>query len=236
MTEYKEMFAYLGYALKFFRNQTGKKQAEVAEIAGIDLRHYQKLEAGKLLNVTLDTLYRVSGALDSDLSDLLKTKTELNTYKNKIFSPNKCSEIESKLELFNNLKILSSYTNINGIYNQVFNEPSFESFFDHSGLIYNGNDYLGPKTMRDTAGRKKLVTGEYSQDKSNIPMMTYLQGMDRNSSLFSRHSAIVKGRKFEIALLTKVAYILNQKPVILFAGIECLGCSNSKNCEYFSQK
>jgi transcriptional regulator with XRE-family HTH domain len=46
-------------------------QEEVADILGMAVRHYQKIEAGEL-NITLRTLARVASAVRTSPSDLLK--------------------------------------------------------------------------------------------------------------------------------------------------------------------
>jgi transcriptional regulator with XRE-family HTH domain len=59
----------LSAALKKRRRELGFTQEDVADALGIVARHYQKIEAGTM-NVTLETLARLSAALDVQIRDL----------------------------------------------------------------------------------------------------------------------------------------------------------------------
>jgi transcriptional regulator with XRE-family HTH domain len=56
--------------LKERRTALGLTQEDVADAAGVALRHYQKLESGEV-NVTLRTLVRVTEALNTRVNELL---------------------------------------------------------------------------------------------------------------------------------------------------------------------
>ncbi len=57
--------------VRSLRSAKGLTQEAVAHRAGLVLRHYQKIEAAEV-NVTIDSLVKVAGALDVDVSALLQ--------------------------------------------------------------------------------------------------------------------------------------------------------------------
>lgn len=57
--------------VRSLRSSKGLTQEAVAHRAGLVLRHYQKIEAAEV-NVTIDSLVKVAGALDVDVSALLQ--------------------------------------------------------------------------------------------------------------------------------------------------------------------
>lgn len=57
--------------VRSLRSSKGLTQEAVAHRAGLVLRHYQKIEAAEV-NVTIDSLIKVAGALDVDVSALLQ--------------------------------------------------------------------------------------------------------------------------------------------------------------------
>jgi transcriptional regulator with XRE-family HTH domain len=56
--------------LRKLRKQKGYSQQEIADMANIDRKTVQRIEAG-LLNPTLDTLLSLSGALEIPLKELV---------------------------------------------------------------------------------------------------------------------------------------------------------------------
>lgn len=60
----------LSKALKDRRRALGLTQEDVADRLGMAVRQYQKIESGEV-NVTVRTLVRVCGALETDLHGLL---------------------------------------------------------------------------------------------------------------------------------------------------------------------
>ncbi len=59
----------LGVNIRQFRVAAGLTQESAAERADIEPRHWQKLEAGEV-NVTVNTLVAVAGALDVEIAAL----------------------------------------------------------------------------------------------------------------------------------------------------------------------
>jgi transcriptional regulator with XRE-family HTH domain len=66
------IIANLAYQLKYHRLRQGLTQEKLAEKAGLNPRHIQKLESGQL-NVTIGTLVYIALALDITLIELLKS-------------------------------------------------------------------------------------------------------------------------------------------------------------------
>ena len=63
----------VGRNLKAARIRRGLKQTDIEEKIGLTYRHYQSIEAGKV-NVTLETLYRLSKLFRVPVEELLKDK------------------------------------------------------------------------------------------------------------------------------------------------------------------
>jgi transcriptional regulator with XRE-family HTH domain len=61
----------VGRNLKIARTKSGFKQVDVYERGGITYRHYQNIEAGRV-NVTLETLFRLSRIYKVRMEDLVK--------------------------------------------------------------------------------------------------------------------------------------------------------------------
>jgi transcriptional regulator with XRE-family HTH domain len=61
--------ARLANGLRRERNRRGWTQEKAAEMAGLNVRHLQKLEEGSV-NVTLRTLERLTRAYDVDITQL----------------------------------------------------------------------------------------------------------------------------------------------------------------------
>jgi transcriptional regulator with XRE-family HTH domain len=61
----------IGRNLKRARCRIGLKQVEVAVVANVGYRHYQKLEAGRV-NVTIETLCRLARAFKTKVSKLVR--------------------------------------------------------------------------------------------------------------------------------------------------------------------
>lgn len=70
-TKPSDLLQVLRRALRERRNDLGLTQEEVADVLGMAVRHYQKIEAGEL-NITLRTLARVASAVRTSPADLLK--------------------------------------------------------------------------------------------------------------------------------------------------------------------
>jgi transcriptional regulator with XRE-family HTH domain len=67
----KEMALFLkklGGNVKSHRNKQGLSQAKLAEMAGMDIRHYQDIEAGNVLS--LRPIWTVAKALDVPIATL----------------------------------------------------------------------------------------------------------------------------------------------------------------------
>lgn len=64
----------LARGLRQRRLHLGLTQEEVAHEAGLSVRHYQMLEAGRDVNPGLKTLFRVAGTLGTSVTALLQAK------------------------------------------------------------------------------------------------------------------------------------------------------------------
>ena len=64
--------AIFGHCVRTARLKRGLTQAEVAELAGMNLTYLGKIENGEK-NVTLDTVKKLATVLDLDLSGLFRT-------------------------------------------------------------------------------------------------------------------------------------------------------------------
>lgn len=62
----------IAWHMRSLRSSKGLTQESVAHRAGLVLRHYQKIEAAEV-NLTVDSLVKVAGALDVDVSILLES-------------------------------------------------------------------------------------------------------------------------------------------------------------------
>ena len=62
----------LGLKIKSSRVHAGLRQIEVNEQTGLTYGHYQNIEAGKV-NVTLETLHRLSVLHEVSIEDLVKS-------------------------------------------------------------------------------------------------------------------------------------------------------------------
>ena len=69
--QFKSYLRHLGRNIKAARTRCGLKQVEVYEGCGLTYRHYQNIEAGKV-NVTVETLYRLSQLYKVKVQDLVK--------------------------------------------------------------------------------------------------------------------------------------------------------------------
>jgi transcriptional regulator with XRE-family HTH domain len=61
----------LARRLRTLRRERGLTQEEAAHRAGVDAKHFQEIEAGRI-NVTMATLLGVAGAFSIPLSELLQ--------------------------------------------------------------------------------------------------------------------------------------------------------------------
>jgi transcriptional regulator with XRE-family HTH domain len=61
----------VGRRIQDLRVQSGLRQIDVNERAGLTYRHYQNIEAGRV-NVTLSTLCRISRVLKVSVKELLE--------------------------------------------------------------------------------------------------------------------------------------------------------------------
>lgn len=62
--------------VKIFRRALGLSQEAFAERAGLKYKHYQAVEAGRKLNLTLATLEKMAKACGLELSELLDFEAE----------------------------------------------------------------------------------------------------------------------------------------------------------------
>ncbi len=62
---------YVAANARTYRERRGQTQEETAELAGVSPRYYSDLEAGRV-NMTLETLRRLSSALSVEASELLR--------------------------------------------------------------------------------------------------------------------------------------------------------------------
>jgi transcriptional regulator with XRE-family HTH domain len=62
--------------VKIFRQALGLSQEAFAERAGLKYKHYQSVEAGRKLNLTLATLEKMAKACGLELSELLDFEAE----------------------------------------------------------------------------------------------------------------------------------------------------------------
>ncbi len=62
--------------VKIFRQALGLSQEAFAERAGLKYKHYQAVEAGRKLNLTLATLEKMAKACGLELSELLDFEAE----------------------------------------------------------------------------------------------------------------------------------------------------------------
>jgi transcriptional regulator with XRE-family HTH domain len=62
----------LARSLRRLRDAKGLTQEQAAEMAGVNWRHWQKLEAGEV-NVTLNTLERICRGLKVDVRELFES-------------------------------------------------------------------------------------------------------------------------------------------------------------------
>ncbi len=69
--ERQEILNRIAWHVRSLRSSKGLTQEAVAHRAGLVLRHFQKIEAAEV-NVTIDSLIKVAGALDVDVSVLLQ--------------------------------------------------------------------------------------------------------------------------------------------------------------------
>jgi transcriptional regulator with XRE-family HTH domain len=60
----------VGYNIAWYRKKCGLRQVDVSEMTGINYRYYQDIEAGKR-NITLDTLQKISNALNVKIEHLI---------------------------------------------------------------------------------------------------------------------------------------------------------------------
>jgi transcriptional regulator with XRE-family HTH domain len=58
--------------VKSLRTKEDLTQEEMAEKAGIEYKHYQSIEAGRVTNVTLKTIEKIAKALKIDAHLLIK--------------------------------------------------------------------------------------------------------------------------------------------------------------------
>ena len=61
----------VGKNIKAARLQQGLRQIDVEEKIGLEYRHYQRIEAGKI-NLTLESLYRLSRLFRIEVEELVK--------------------------------------------------------------------------------------------------------------------------------------------------------------------
>jgi transcriptional regulator with XRE-family HTH domain len=61
----------LARRLRALRRERGLTQEEAAHRAGVDAKHFQEIEAGRI-NVTMATLLGIAGAFGMSLSELLQ--------------------------------------------------------------------------------------------------------------------------------------------------------------------
>jgi transcriptional regulator with XRE-family HTH domain len=70
---FNQYLKQVGMNTKIARIKARLKQMDVHEKTGLDYRHYQDLEAGKV-NATLDTLYKLAKLFKVDVDELTKSK------------------------------------------------------------------------------------------------------------------------------------------------------------------
>ncbi len=64
-------FRQVGRNIRRARQSKGLRQVDVNELVGVNYRHYQNIEAGRV-NLTLDTLCRLARLFGVSLEDLVK--------------------------------------------------------------------------------------------------------------------------------------------------------------------
>ena len=69
MTE-KTLLRSVGANVRFSRDELGRTQVEVANLAEVDVRYLQKIEAGEA-NPSIGVLFRVARGLSLEVTDLL---------------------------------------------------------------------------------------------------------------------------------------------------------------------
>lgn len=71
--KFQNYLQQVGRNIKAARVRRGFKQTDVEDEIGLTYRHYQSIEAGKV-NVTLETLFRLSKLFHVSVEELLKDK------------------------------------------------------------------------------------------------------------------------------------------------------------------
>lgn len=67
----------LGRRIKAARRKCGLRQIDIEERIGLAVRHYQQIEAGRV-NVTIETLFRLSKLYETDLDRLMPRQSPKN--------------------------------------------------------------------------------------------------------------------------------------------------------------
>lgn len=75
-----EFLAQIGSNIKAARKKSGLRQIDVEEQDGLEMRHYQKIEAGQI-NITVETLLRLSKLFKCSVEDLVKVPGSKSTKK-----------------------------------------------------------------------------------------------------------------------------------------------------------
>lgn len=73
MPNKEEIQKYLAASLRKHRKDLALTQVKFAAEAGIDYRHYQELEAGRV-DPKISTIWKISSAFDLQISALLPSK------------------------------------------------------------------------------------------------------------------------------------------------------------------
>jgi transcriptional regulator with XRE-family HTH domain len=71
MATFSTYLRQIGRNIKGARQKRGLRQSDVETAAGLSYRHYQNIEAGKV-NVTIETLFRLSKLYKVHVEDLVK--------------------------------------------------------------------------------------------------------------------------------------------------------------------
>ena len=72
---FDDYLKHVGRNIKDCRQGNGLRQIDIQEKIGLEYKHYQRIEAGSV-NVSLETLYRLSVVFNVEVEQLVKQRME----------------------------------------------------------------------------------------------------------------------------------------------------------------
>lgn len=217
---------YVGIALKYFRRLQGLRQLDVAEMAGISARHYQKIETGHAGNINLETLISLSNALGITLYDMIaeidisSPIAVLSGEELKTFQSLNCNA----MDIFQLLSKFSNYSRqerVSQIISSIENRQSFTELGDISGFFIGEKGCFSKETSARYSVDREYMLGDHSIHKSAALKILYKSWKSPGSVAVAMHDFSYNVGKTNAIMVCTTIKDSNSNPLMIYSGIDC---------------